>query len=68
MNFQINLDSFKGQGEDPNKWLTFFERWAAFMKMNGDRAAMALPFYLRAIAKTCFDSLSEATQVNVELL
>ena len=64
MNIQINSDSFKGQGEDPNKWFTYFEKWAAFMNMNGDRAAMALPFYLRSIAKTWFDSLSEATQVN----
>ena len=68
MNIQINLDSFKGQGEDANKWLTYFERWAAFMNMNGDRAAMAMPFYLRRIAKTWFDSLSEATQVNLDLL
>ena len=68
MNVQINLDSFKGQGEDPNIWFTYFKRWAAFMNMNGDRAAMALPFYLRRIAKTWFDSLSEATQVNLDLL
>ena len=67
MNSQIHLDSFKGQGEDQNKWFTDFERWAAFMNINGDRAAMALPFYLKGIAKTCFDSLSEATQVNYDL-
>ena len=68
MNSHIHLDNFKGQGEDPNKWFTYFERWAAFMNMNGDRAAMALPFYLKGIAKTWFDSLSEATQVNLDLL
>ena len=56
MNIQINLDSFKGQGEDLNKWFTYFERWAAFMNMNEYRAAMALLFYLRSIAKTWFDS------------
>ena len=68
MNIHIHLENFKGQGEDPNKWFTHFERWAAFMDMNGDRAAMALPFYLRGIAKTWFDSLSEATQVNLNFL
>ena len=51
MSIQINLDSFKGHGEDPNNWFTYFERWAAFMNMNGDRAATALPFYPRSIAK-----------------
>ena len=51
MNIQINLDSFKGQGKDPNKWFTYFERWAAFMNMNGDRAAMALPITSGALPK-----------------
>ena len=50
-NSHIHLENFKGQGEDPNKWFTYFERWAAFMHMNGDRAAMALPFTLRASPK-----------------
>ena len=68
MNSHIHLENFKGQGEDPNKWFTHFERWAAFMDMNGDRAAMALPFYLKGIGKTWFDSLSEATKVNLDLL
>ena len=38
------------------------------MNINVDSAAMALPFYLRSIAETWFDSLSEATQVNVDLI
>ena len=66
MNSHIYLKNFKGQGEDPNNWFTYFERWAVFMDMNGDRAAMALPFYLKGIANTWFDSLSEATQVNLD--
>ena len=44
MNNQIHLDSFKGQGEDPTKWFMYFERWATFMNMADDRAALAMPF------------------------
>ena len=29
---------------------------------------MALPFHLKCIAKKCYDSLTEATQVNLDLL
>ena len=68
MNQQIQLESFKGQGEDPHKWLMYFERWAAFLNMDKPKAAMALPFHLKGIAKSWYDSLSDATQVSLDLL
>lgn len=68
MSNQIHLDSFKGQGEDPHRWFNYFERWSTFMNMNNEKAALALPFHLKGIAKTWYDSLSDTTQVSLDLL
>ena len=68
MNNQIQLEPFKGQGQEPAKWFGYFERWATFMNMTDDRAALALPFHLKVIAKTWYDSLTEATQKSLPLL
>ena len=37
MNYHITLDSFKGQGEDPSKWYSHFERYAMFNKLKVER-------------------------------
>ena len=44
---QINLEAYRGQGEDAQilKWFTYFERWSTFMNYNEERAALALPFH-----------------------
>ena len=68
MNSQIQLEPFKGQGQEPAKWFGYFESWATFMNMTDDRAALALPFHLKGIAKTWYDSLTEATQKYLLLL
>ena len=31
MNSHLTLDSFKGHGEDPAKWFSYFERYAIFI-------------------------------------
>ena len=62
MSDQINLEAYRGQGEDAQKWFTYFERWSTFMNNNEERAALALPFHLKGIAKTWYDSLSLTTQ------
>ena len=64
MNNQIQPESFKGQGQEPAKWFACFEKWATFMNMTDDRAALALPFRLKGVAKTWYDSLTEATQIK----
>ena len=68
MSSQINIEAYRGQGEDAQKWFTYFERWTTFMNYNEERAALALPFHLEGIAKTWYDSLSQTTQRSLELL
>ena len=68
MSSQINLEAYRGQGEDAQKWFTYFERWTTFMNYNEERAALALPFHLKGIAKTWYDSLSQTTQRSLDLL
>ena len=69
MNQQIQLKSFKGQGEDPHKkWWMYFERWTAFLNMDKPMAAMDLPFHLKGIAKSLYDSLLDATKLSLDLL
>ena len=38
------------------------------MNYNEERAALALPFHLKGIAKTWYDSLSQTTQLSLDLL
>ena len=68
MNSHIQLDSFKGQGEDPAKWFSYFEKYAMFNNLKDERAALAMPFHLKGIAKTWYDSLSGHTQQSMNLL
>ena len=68
MNSHITLDSFKGQGEDPAKRFSYFERYAMFNSLKDERAAVAMPFHLKGIAKTWYDSLSGHTQQSMNLL
>ena len=62
MNNPVQLDNFKRQGEDPEKWWQYFQRYAAFMNMDESRGALALPFHLKGIAKSWYDSLTDTTQ------
>ncbi|MES9902580.1 MAG: hypothetical protein ABW168_07845, partial [Sedimenticola sp.] len=64
----IRLESFSGQGQDPAKWFAWFERYAALSNMKDERAAMAMPFHLQGIARTWYDSLTDATQRSVASL
>ena len=64
MSKQINLEAYRGQGEDAQKWFTYFERWSTFMNYNEERAALAL----KGITKTWYDSLSQTTQPSLDLL
>ena len=67
-NTHIHLDSFKGQGEDPEKWFNYFERYCQYHNLNADRAALSMPFHLKGVAKIWFDSLQAATQTSLRLL
>ena len=62
MNSHITLDSFKGQGEDPAKWFSYFERYAMFNNLKDLPAALAMPFHLKGTKKTWYDSFSGHTQ------
>ena len=52
MSKQINLEAYRGQGEDAQKWFTYFERWSTFMNYNEERAALALPFHLKRLIES----------------
>ena len=64
----IHLEPFKGQGEDPERWLAYFERYCQYHNLNADRAALSMPFHLKGVAKIWFDSLQDATQSSFRLL
>ena len=51
MNNHLNRDPFKGQGQDADKWFAYFELYTIFMNLNEQRAALALPFFLKGVAK-----------------
>ena len=68
MSNQINLEAYRGQGKDTQKWFTYFERWSTFMNYKEARAALVLPFHLKGITKTWYDSLSQTTQRSLDLL
>ena len=68
MNSHITSDSFKGQGEDPAKWFSYFVRYAMFNNLKDERAALAMPFHLKGKAKTWYDSLSSHTQQSMNTL
>ena len=67
MNSHLNMEPFKGQGQDTDKWFAYFERYTIFMNLNEQRAALALPFFLKGVAKSWYESLQE-TQRNLGLL
>ena len=67
-NNNIQLEPFKGQGEDPEKWFLYFERYCQYHNLNADRAALAMPFHLKGVAKIWFDSLQAGTQASLRLL
>ena len=51
MNNHIHLEPFKGQGEDPERWFHYFERFCQHHNLNAERAALAMPFHLKGVAK-----------------
>lgn len=63
----LNLESFKGEG-DAKKWFGYFERYTAFLNLSPQRAALALPFFLKGIAKSWYDGLQETTQQDLAVL
>ena len=68
MSNQISLEAYRGQGADAQKRFTYCERWSMFMNYNEESAVLALPFHLKGIAKTWYDSLSQTTQWSLDLL
>lgn len=64
----IHLEPFKGQGEDPERWLSYFERYCQYHNLNADRAALSMPFHLKGVAKIWFDSLQDTTKGSFRLL
>ena len=64
-NTHIHLESFKGQGEDPEKWFNYFERYCQYHNLNADRAALSMP---PDVAKIWLDSLQASTQTSHSLL
>ena len=63
----LSLEPFKGEG-DGKKWFTFFERYTTFLNVTPQRAALALPFFLKGVAKSWYVGLQDTTQTDLALL
>lgn len=64
----VTMEAFSGTGTDPKKWMSWYERYASLSNLKDERVAQALPFHLKGVARTWYDSLSEATQQSMAQL
>ena len=69
MKYHITLHSSKGQDEVRMKSpLNGFPIYAMFNNLKDERETLCMPFHLKGIDKTWYDSLSCHTQQSMNLL